>query len=65
MNVCPAMMSYRARASPYRILFLHTENRRTGFPIRRQTSLFAEQVAVCPGAGQRQHQHIILDTVNE
>ena len=34
------------------------------FPIRRQLS-FAEQVAVRPGAGQRQHQHIILYAVDE
>ena len=27
--------------------------------------LFAEQVAVRPGAGKRQNQHIIFDTVNE
>ena len=27
--------------------------------------LLAEQVAVRPGAGQRQNQHIILNTVNE
>ena len=35
------------------------------YDLTEADGLFAEQVAVRPGAGQRQHQHIILDTVNE
>ena len=41
------------------------KNRRTGFTHTAADGLFAEQVAVRPGAGKRQNQHIILDTVNE
>ena len=43
---------------------LHTEKPPYRFPHTAAVGLFAEQVAVCAGAGQRQHQHIILDTVN-
>ena len=44
---------------------LHTEKPPYRFPHTAADGLFAEQVAVRPGAGKRQHQHIILDTVNE
>ena len=36
-----------------------------GFHHTAADGLFAEQVAVRPGAGHRQNQHIILDAVNE
>ena len=52
-------------ASRFTTPFCTQKNRRTGFPIRRQTGLFAEQVAVCAGAGQRQHQNIILYAVDK
>ena len=44
---------------------LHTDKPPYRFPHTAADGLFAEQVAVRPGAGKRQHQHIILDTVNE
>ena len=39
--------------------------RRTGFPHTAADRLFAEQVAVGPGAGQRQRHHVILHVVDE
>ena len=38
---------------------LHTEKPPYRFPHTAAECLFAEQVAVCTGAGQRQHQNII------
>ena len=44
---------------------LHTEKTPYRFPYTAADGLFAEQVAVRPGAGKRQNQHIILYAVNE
>lgn len=43
----------------------NTEKPPYRFPHTAADGLFAEQVAVWPGAGQRQNQHIILYAVNE
>ena len=61
---------YGVLATPFRCVafhdtLLHTEKPPYRFPHTAADGLFAEQVAVRPGAGKRQHQHIILDTVNE
>ena len=61
---------YGVLATPFRCVAfhdtpLHTEKPPYRFPHTAAGDLFAEQVAVRPGAGQRQNQHIILDTVNE
>ena len=45
--------AYRKTAVPYR------------FPHTAAALSFIEQVAVRPGAGQRQHQHIVLYAVDE
>ena len=45
--------------------FCIQKNRRTGFPHTAAECLFAEQIAVCTGAGQRQHQNIILYAVDK
>ena len=50
---------------PFHDTLLHTEKPPYRFTHTAADGLFAEQVAVRPGAGKRQHQHIILDTVNE
>ena len=44
---------------------LHTEKPPYRFPHTAADCLFAEQVAVCAGAGQRQHQNIILYAVDK
>ena len=44
---------------------LHTEKPPYRFPHTAAECLFAEQVAVCAGAGQRQHQNIILYAVDK
>ena len=44
---------------------LHTEKPPYRFPHTTADGLFAEQVAVCAGAGQRQHQNIILYAVDK
>ena len=56
--------------TPFRCVAFHdtlldTEKPPYRFSHTAADGLFAEQVAVRPGAGKRQHQHIILDTVNE
>ena len=44
---------------------LHTEKPPYRFPHTAADCLFAEQVAVCAGAGQRQHQNIILYAIDK
>ncbi len=44
---------------------LHTEKPPYRFPHTAADCLFAEQVAVCAGAGQRQHQNIIFYAVDK
>ena len=44
---------------------LHTEKPPYRFPHTAADGLFAEQVAVCAGAGQRQHQNIILYAIDK
>ena len=44
---------------------LHTEKPPYRFPHTAAALSFIEQVAVRPGAGQRQHQHIVLNPVDE
>ena len=61
---------YGVLATPFRCVafhdtLLHTEKPPYRFLHTAADGLFAEQVAVRPGAGKRQNQHIILDTVNE
>ena len=46
-------------------ILLHTEKPPYRFPHTAADCLFAEQVAVCAGAGQRQHQNIILYAVDK
>lgn len=46
-------------------ILLHTEKPPYRFPHTAADCLFAEQVAVCAGAGQRQHQHIVLYAVDK
>ena len=47
------------------IIPLHTEKPPYRFPHTAADCLFAEQVAVCAGAGQRQHQNIILYAIDK
>ena len=46
-------------------ILLHTEKPPYRFPHTAADCLFAEQVAVCAGAGQRQHQNIIFYAVDK
>ena len=61
---------YGALPTPFRCVafhdtLLHTEKPPYRFPHTAADCLFAEQVAVCAGAGQRQHQNIILYAVDK
>ena len=49
----------------YTTPLLHTEKPPDRFPHTAAECLFAEQVAVCTGAGQRQHQNIIFYAVDK
>ena len=56
--------------APFRYVTFHDtsctqKKRRTGFPHTAAALSFIEQVAVRPGAGQRQHQYIVLNPVDE
>ena len=53
------------RATAFHDILLHTEKPPYRFPHTAADCLFAEQVAVCAGAGQRQHQNIILYAVDK
>ena len=44
---------------------MHTEKPPYRFPSTAAALSFVERVAVRPGAGQRQHQHIVLNAVDE
>ena len=46
-------------------ILLHTEKPPYRFPHTAADCLFAEQVAVCAGAGQRQHQNIIFYAIDK
>ena len=61
---------YGALPTPFRCVafhdtLLHTEKPPYRFPHTAADGLFAEQVAVCAGAGQRQHQNIIFYAVDK
>ncbi len=62
-----AIAKIRTSLSPQRLLklLLHTEKPPYRFPHTAADCLFAEQVAVCAGAGQRQHQNIIFYAVDK
>ena len=53
------------RATAFHDILLHTEKPPYRFPHTAADCLFAEQVAVCAGAGQRQHQNIILYAIDK
>ena len=53
------------RATSFHDILLHTEKPPYRFPHTAADCLFAEQVAVCAGAGQRQHQNIIFYAVDK
>ena len=53
------------RATAFHDILLHTEKPPYRFPHTAADGLFAEQVAVRPGAGKRQHQNIILYAIDK